>query len=161
MLMRSLYYLAGLSQKYTHQLTAGEPIVYPLPPRIVTEQLTLITPEGESIALPVSGGEVRYLNTSLSGQYSLYDGQELVALFSVNTSLEERDMNRISAAEWNVLLGDQFYDLVEPSDTQMNLTEAALVHGKPLWQWFMILALACVIGEMLLTKTEYRQTEEE
>jgi len=160
-LMRSLYYLAGLSQKYMHQLMAGEPIVYPLPQQIMAEQLTLITPEGESVALPISGEEVRYTNTSRSGQYSLYNDQELVGLFSVNTSLDERDMNRMNAAEWNVLLGDGFYDLVEPSDAQMNLTEAALVHGRPLWQWFMMLALACVIGEMLLTKTAYRKSDEE
>ena len=156
-IVRGLYYLAGTQRRYQNQLTTGEPLTYSISDPAVGDQLTLITPSGQSVALPVTGGEVQYVNTSRSGQYSLYDNERLLALYSVNTSPAERDMSRISSSEWKVLFGEQFSGVFEPSGEDASLAGTGLTHGRALWQWAFLLALACVIIEMILTRTEFTE----
>ncbi len=156
-IVRALYYLAGTQQRYQHQLTTGEPLVYSISDPGVGDRLTLITPSGQSVALPVTRGEARYPNTSQSGQYSLYDKEQVLALYSVNTSPAERDMRRITSNAWNVLFGEQLVGVFEPTGDDASLAGAGLTHGHALWQWAFLLALACVVGEMVVTRTEFSE----
>jgi len=160
MLLRSLYYLSGNKVQYQNQLITGDAIQYTPAADWSGSELRLITPQGKSVVLPVTTGEVKFAETDQPGQYSIYDGEKLLAVFSVNIPQDERDMTYLSREQWQVLLGDQFGDYLRPTDQTLNLQNAGLARGTPLWQWLLALALLCVAGEMLLTRMDTSGGEE-
>ncbi|MEJ2051629.1 MAG: hypothetical protein P8Y60_17660, partial [Calditrichota bacterium] len=105
-------------------------------------------------------GEVRYENTAQSGQYSLYTGEQMFALYSVNIPLVERDIARMSKADWQVFFGEQFGGFFQPNPGDATRVNAGLVYGRPLWQWLFAVALFCVLAEMILIRTQPTTQEE-
>lgn len=154
MLLRSLYYLSGNKVPYQNQLITGDVVQYTPAADWSGSELRLITPQGKSVVLPVTTGKVKFAETDQPGQYSIYDGKKLLAVFSVNIPRAERDMTYLSGEQWPVLFGDQFGDYLRPTDQTLNLQNAGLARGTPLWQWLLVLALLCVAGEMLLTRMD-------
>lgn len=160
-LLRSLFYLSGNRIRYENLLTTGEPIRYTPKSNWSGSELNLITPTGKSVVLPVQTGQIDYTETDQPGQYTLYDGQEPMAQFSANIPAAERDMTSLGRAQWQVLLGDQFGDYLQPTGETLNLQSAGLARGTPLWQWLVALALLCLVAEMVLTRMDSPAEEDE
>jgi|GEM_PF-1608569 len=160
LLMRSLYYLSGTQNRYQNLVTAGETITFGVADAAVGDQVTLITPAGKSVLLPVLRGTVTYEKTTQAGQYSLYNGEQKIALFSTNIPSAERDMARMSAQDWQVFFGPGFEGVFHPEAGNTVRVNAGLAYGRPLWQWFFALALLCIAVEMVLIRTD-SQTQEE
>ncbi|MCF7805740.1 MAG: BatA domain-containing protein [Candidatus Marinimicrobia bacterium] len=159
LMVRASFYLSGTESRYENQLLTGEPIEYRIKDADVGNQLTLITPSGQSVVLPVRRGTVEYTAATVPGQYGLYDGENLLATFSVNIPESERDMARMTRNDWQIIFGEQFGALLQPGTSAGELQTAGLVHGTPLWQWLFVLAIFCIAGEMLLTRMDYSTKE--
>ncbi len=149
---RGLYYLSGSGNRYDNLLYSGQPIRYRLPAEIDATELTLINPAGQTIILPVINSAVSSVETDQPGHYSLYSGEELLALFSVNVSPDERDLTRLQESGWVPLLGKNFGGVIQIDAEQDRIEMASLVRGYPLHQWGFLLALLCVIIEMIMVR---------
>jgi hypothetical protein len=149
---RGLYYLSGSGNRYQNQLFSGDRLNYQLDGDNLAEELTLINPVGQTIILPVTGGRVTYDKMDTPGHYSLYNQDELLALFSVNVPPEERNLTQLSESEWNTLLSDNFTGKIRIDENGGDLAMASLVRGYPLHQWGFLLALLCVIIEMSMIR---------
>lgn len=154
LMMRSVYYLSNTEQNYRSQLTTGDAIQFTIQDTDISNRLTLITPTGKSVVIPVQGGTAQYTESLVPGHYSLNDGEKLLALFSVNIESQERSMATLNSEQWQVIFGDNYGGYFTPGQNTLHLQEAGLVRGTPLWQWLIALALLCVIGEMLLTRMD-------
>jgi len=152
LIMRSIYYLSKAEQNYRNQLTTADAIIYNVTDHDVGTQLNLITPSGKSVVIPVQGGTAQYQEQLIPGHYSLYEEEELLALFSVNIMTRERDMGMLTSEQWQVIFGENYGGHFTPEQNTLHLQEAGLVRGTPLWQLLILLALLCAVGEMLLTR---------
>jgi len=153
LLVRGAYYLSGRQQAYENQLLTGEPIVYNIENVSTGEQLRLITPSGQSVILPVNEPEIRYEDTHLPGHYGVYHQEKLLALYSVNVQKGERNPHKLAVDEWQVIFGEKFGAYIQAGDSGALARGAGLVQGRPLWHWLFALTLACLITEMIISRT--------
>lgn len=87
------------------------------------------------------------------GNYQLYQGDELLEYISFNISDRESRLEFASASELRDRLEDQGYGSIELlSALPEAVSEQIEVEqqGTPLWKWFLLLALAFLVAEVLI-----------
>ncbi len=90
-----------------------------------------------------------------AGNYFLnYDSKDIAGI-SFNYNMQESDPNTLTADEINKAIQDHLlsnYSSINPEHKSIASAIQELNEGLQLWKWFIILALLCLLGEVILLR---------
>lgn len=164
---RSAYYLSYKQESGKTSLV-GVPIILNLPKKYSAGgTFKVIDPKNiessvRSVNLP-SGALLRFDNNELTGSYVIKSQDNVpISLFSVNTNPSESNINHISIEEiknhfTKILNKNVNFDVIEDRNNIIKGIERART-GTELWQLAIILALCCIIAEMLVAKASKNES---
>lgn len=164
---RSAYYLS-FKQEIGKTTLIGVPAVFNLPKKYSSGgTFKVVDPRNiesavQSVDLP-SGALLRFENNELVGSYVIKSQDNLpITLMSVNTNPTESNINHLSEEEIknhfiNILNKNVNFDVIEDRNNIIKGIERART-GTELWQVAIILALCCIIAEMLVAKSSKNES---
>ena len=147
LLFRSVMYLSAKSAGELKTIVSGKPISEVLAKN--DQKLTIHTPGGREFqlipAVSLNNLLINYAHTGDAGNYRLFSGDELSAVYSVNpaadfTAEPELPQNRNTA----VLSG------ANPADIASFIQSTR--YGAELWKHFLILGLFCLSLELIIVR---------
>ena len=147
LLYRSVMYLAAKSAGAGRYLVSGEPISDALAKN--ERKMTMLTPgEREYQLIPgasLSNLLIEYAHTEDAGNYRLYAGKDLTAVYSVNPAADfSGEVILPQNPNTAVLLSSKAVDIEQfVKSTRF---------GKELWKYFLILGLCCLSLELLIVR---------
>jgi uncharacterized membrane protein len=158
LIYKSVFYLSSKDQPDTN-LFAGNNIEldvskYPL------KQIKVVKPGKQEEIINLNEDENKnyfvYSNTNETGNYKFYSGEKLVDIVPINTNPKESDLTRMSTSEFkNYLQQISFkgkYIPVNPGENIAKVIKEAR-YGSELWKFFVIVALALALLEMLVARS--------
>ncbi len=164
---RSSYYLS-FKQEIGKLAIVGVPITLNLPNKYSSGgTFRIIDPRNiessvQSVNLP-SGALLRFDNNNLLGSYIIKSQDNVpITLLSVNANPTESNINNLTEQEIknhfaNILNKNVNFDVIEDRNNIIKGIERART-GTELWQLAVILALCCIIAEMLVAKSSKNES---
>lgn len=161
-----LYRIAFLSPRLQQQvaLRAGEgQIVLRLGDRELGEEPVRLV-KGKTQLIPTqrrSGGRLllQWPATPLeAGHYAVCLGQDTLSWLGLNAPVEESLLESPSAEALRAQVGERGWVRVVEGEQGAELAQSVrqLQTGHPLWKYCVVLALACLLGEILLLRRQPR-----
>ncbi|MCX7735554.1 MAG: BatA and WFA domain-containing protein [Candidatus Kapabacteria bacterium] len=164
---RSAYYLS-FKQEIGKTALIGVPMVFNLPKKYSAGgTFRVIDPKNiesavQSVNLP-SGALLRFDNNELAGSFIIKSQDNIpITILSVNTNPTESNINPLTEQEINnqfinILNKNVNFDVIEDRNNIIKGIERART-GTELWQLAIILALCCIIAEMLVAKSSKNES---
>lgn len=164
---RSSYYLS-FKQDIGKSTIVGVPYVFNLPKKYSAGgTFKIIDPKNiessiQSVNLP-SGALIRFDKNEILGSFVIKSVDNVpVSILSVNTDLSESNINHspeqnINSFFENILNKNVNFELIEEKNNIIKGIERART-GTELWQLAIILALCCIVAEMLVAKSSKKDT---
>ncbi len=164
LLYRSMYYLSASESVAGEQLTASQGAEIRISRSVGADQLTLIAPDGTEY-VPEQRSLVGALLLNLDGRalelpgiYEIRAENDVVRRVAVNMDETESDLQTLDAREGQDRLAESLSQdvvLVEMDGTRPSEAVAAISQqrtGVELWNLFLLLALVCLVAEMVVAK---------
>jgi len=164
LIYKSIYYLSA-KRNTDIVYIAGEPLNIHIANRLLP-QIKIENPDRNEdlINLNVNDYEfISYNNTYVSGNYSIYSGQRLLEIISVNTDPLESNVKYISDSEFDDYLsrisfkGDHVR--IKKGEDPANVILQARF-GSELWRYFLIAALILALVEMAIARSAKKELTE-
>lgn len=164
LIYKSIYYLSA-KRNTDIVYFAGEPLNIHIANRLLP-QIKIENPDRNEdlINLNVNDYEfISYNNTYVSGNYSIYSGQRLLEIISVNTDPLESNVKYISDSEFDDYLsrisfkGDHVR--IKKGEDPANVILQARF-GSELWRYFLIAALILALVEMTIARSAKKELTE-
>ena len=164
LIYKSIYYLSA-KRNTDIVYIAGEPLNIHIANRLLP-QIKIENPDRNEdlINLNVNDYEfISYNNTYVSGNYSIYSGQKLLEIISVNTDPLESNVKYISDSEFDDYLsrinfkGDHVR--IKKGEDPANVILQARF-GSELWRYFLIAALILALVEMTIARSAKKELTE-
>ena len=164
LIYKSIYYLSA-KRNTDIVYIAGEPLNIHIANRLLP-QIKIENPDRNEdlINLNVNDYEfISYNNTYVSGNYSIYSGQRLLEIISVNTDPLESNVKYISDSEFDDYLsrinfkGDHVR--IKKGEDPANVILQARF-GSELWRYFLIAALILALVEMTIARSAKKELTE-
>lgn len=165
LLFRSVYYLSAHGAVEGDRLVVGSPASVRVPGSLRETRLHILSPDGAD-ATPqqrnLFGVTVMDIDTSLDlpGTYDIMSGEHMVQRLAVNLDPRESDLRTYAPREAASALSDaiQTRVAVRETPTSGRLVEAGPA-GAELWKACLMLALVCLMAEVLVTARWRRVTD--
>lgn len=163
MMHRLVYYLAAKSKLGGLETMIGKHIEFQLEHVNIGENLKVQKPnEVEVFVKPEIVGSSVFLTfagTDLPGPYRVWNQEQIVNSFTVNTKPEESDLTPVAEDELDEVFGAGNYRIVDiGEDAESFILQSR--YGQELWKWAIILAVLLLVAEMLIAR-ENRAPEEQ
>ncbi|MEJ2194069.1 MAG: BatA domain-containing protein [Ignavibacteriaceae bacterium] len=164
LIYKSIYYLSA-KRNTDIVYIAGEPLNIHIANRLLP-QIKIENPDRNEdlINLNVNDYEfISYNNTYVSGNYSIYSGERLLEMISVNTDPLESNVKYISDSEFDDYLsrinfkGDHVR--IKKGEDPANVILQARF-GSELWRYFLIAALILALVEMTIARSAKKELTE-
>ena len=166
---RSVVYLSAREGLGTFT-NAGDALMISLPKRFSSEgRFKIVDPNNnefyqEAVVLP-SGAVLSFRDLNILGAYSIYSSQnKVISTLAVNPPASESNLATADDSKLMKYLTGSFkteskINIINESRKIMNKVNR-LRTGTELWQLLIILALVCLVAEMLVAKNTKRETED-
>jgi hypothetical protein len=149
------YLASGLSSD--RNLSPGVPIVAQFGPGVELREGKIRLPSGETRALPVTRGEVRYARTDQPGVYTMIvdgtlpDWMKRVN-FVVRTPSTESDLTPLTDAQWKALSRELGFERIDPARESVGAAVASARGGHELWLSLVGVVIVLGIVEMAVVR---------
>lgn len=164
MLYRSMYYLSASESVSGEQLTAARSTELRIPRVSEAEQLRLVSPGGTEYVPEqrnLFGALLLSIDGSVLDRLGIYDVRSedgLVRRVAVNLAAEESDLRTLADRQGREQLEESLsedvtlidLDGAQPGDVVDAVAQQRT--GVELWNLFLLLALTCLIAEMIVAK---------
>jgi len=128
--------------------------------RRIGKQIKLVFPDGREKIVETSlrgnSTVIDFGAVDIPGNFFLYDGENILRIISVNIDIKESNLDKAAESE----LGDFINKAAPEAKTKIfnisdNITESIEQErfGTELWKLFLILALLCLVAEMIIART--------
>jgi hypothetical protein len=138
-------------------LAPGTPIVAQFGPGVELREGKIRLPSGETRALPVTRGEVRYARTDQPGVYTMMvdgtlpDWMKRVN-FVVRTPSTESDLTPLTDAQWKELSQALGFERIDPAKESVGAAVASARGGHDLWLSLVGIVIVLGIVEMAVVR---------
>ena len=138
-------------------LSPGTPIVAQFGPGVELREGKIRLPSGETRALPVTRGEVRYARTDQPGVYTItVDGTLPEWMkrvnFVVRTPSTESDLTPLTDAQWKELSRELGFERIDPARESVGAAVASARGGHDLWLSLVGIVIVLGILEMAVVR---------
>lgn len=103
----------------------------------------------------IDGQSVIFINEQIkeAGIYNVNSGKQMVTMLAFNYNRNESDLSVADDAALDTFTGKtEGFSIINPGIKPINEIIAENTRGKSLWRWFIIAALLCIAGEVLLLR---------
>ena len=164
LMYRSVYYLSAHGNVQGERLIVGNPASVQVAGSLPDTRLHILSPGGAE-ATPqqrnLFGVTVMDIDASLAvpGAYEIKSGERVVQRLAVNLDPRESDLRTYGPQEAARILGDALQTRVDVRESAIggSMLEAG-PSGAELWKACLLLALMCLMGEVLVTARWRRTT---
>ncbi len=136
---------------------AGDEIHFK-PLRRITGQLKILTPDGKELVFPSDNLSKDFINLGKfdsAGNYKIFEDQNLIGLISVNIDARESDLAKLEDKELENFAKVSFPEtrlkIFNPDVNPIDVISQER-YGTELWKLFLILAILCLIIEMIIAR---------
>jgi len=156
LLHRTVAYLAS-PQTSNHSIFIGDEYTAQTG-KAIAERITIVKPNNETVLLNASDNQriIRFSQTDLSGNYTVKNGANISAMFTVNVDPAESNTTRATDPQLEKALqlwkipSNHIHKIHDAKEIEKIVMQVRL--GTELWKHLLVLALLVALAEMLVAR---------